>query len=83
MPGLNYIPTQFVLISGWVVKVSRYQRSRGMCGALLTTDIKLMSHILKLCERLVESRLRREVTISKQQHGLMPRKSTTDVMFAL
>ena len=38
---------------------------------------------MKLWERVVEARLRREVTFSEQQYGFMPRKSTTDAMFAL
>lgn len=45
--------------------------------------IKLISHSMKLWERVVETRLRREVMISEQQYGFMPRKSTTDAMFAL
>ena len=45
--------------------------------------IKLISHTMKLWERVVEARLRREVTINEQQYGFMPRKSTTDTMFAL
>ena len=45
--------------------------------------IKLISHTMKLWVRVVEARLRREVTISEQQYGSMPRKSTTDAMFAL
>ena len=45
--------------------------------------VKLISHTMKLWERVVEARLRREVIISEQQYGFMPRKSTTDVMFAL
>ncbi|KAI5629399.1 hypothetical protein C0J50_2331 [Silurus asotus] len=45
--------------------------------------IKLISHTMKLWERVVEARLREEVTICKQQYGFMPRKSTTDALFAL
>uniref|UniRef100_A0A3B4CLA2 ribonuclease H n=1 Tax=Pygocentrus nattereri TaxID=42514 RepID=A0A3B4CLA2_PYGNA len=45
--------------------------------------IKLMSHTMKVWERVVEARLRREVQISEQQFGFMPRKSTTDEIFAL
>ena len=44
--------------------------------------IKLMSHSMKLWERVVEARLRREVDICEQQYGLMPGKSTTDALFA-
>ena len=36
---------------------------------------------MKLWERVVEARLRREATISEQQYGFMPRKTTTDAMF--
>jgi exonuclease III len=45
--------------------------------------IKLMSHTMKLWERVVESRLRAEVNICEQQYGFMPKKSTTDAVFAL
>ncbi|KAI5606596.1 hypothetical protein C0J50_2095 [Silurus asotus] len=45
--------------------------------------IKLISHTMKLWERVVEARLREEVTICEQQYGFMPRKSTTDAIFAL
>ena len=44
--------------------------------------IKLISHTIKLWERVVEARLRREVTFGEQEYGFMPRKSTTDTMFA-
>ena len=37
--------------------------------------IKLISHIMKLWERVVEARLRHEVTISELQYGFIPRKS--------
>ena len=45
--------------------------------------IKLMSHIIKVWERIIEGRLRNRVEISKQQYGFMPGKGTTDAMFAL
>ena len=45
--------------------------------------IKLMSHSMKIWERVVEARLRREVKISEQQYGFMPGKSTTDAIFGL
>ncbi|KAK3536884.1 hypothetical protein QTP86_027008, partial [Hemibagrus guttatus] len=44
---------------------------------------KLMSHTMKLWERVVEARLRKVVEICQQQYGFMPRKSTTDAIFAL
>ncbi|KAK3531193.1 hypothetical protein QTP70_015134 [Hemibagrus guttatus] len=45
--------------------------------------IKLMSYTMKLWERVLEARLRKVVEICEQQYGFMPRKSTTDAIFAL
>ncbi|KAK3530878.1 hypothetical protein QTP70_003626 [Hemibagrus guttatus] len=45
--------------------------------------IKLMSHTMKVWERVVEARLRKVVEICEQQYGFMPRKSTSDAIFAL
>ncbi|MCJ8737802.1 hypothetical protein PDJAM_G00028250 [Pangasius djambal] len=45
--------------------------------------IKLMSHTMKLWERVVEARLRKVVEICEQQYGFMPRKSTKNAIFAL
>ena len=36
--------------------------------------IKLMSHIMKIWERIIEARLRERVEISKQQYRFMPGK---------
>ena len=46
-------------------------------------SIKLMSHTMKVWERIIEARLRDRVKISKQQYRFMPGKGTTDAMFAL
>ena len=45
--------------------------------------IKLMSHTMKVWERIIEARLRDRAEISKQQYGFMPGKGTTNAMFAL
>ena len=45
--------------------------------------IKLMSNSLKIWERVIENRLRGTVTMSDQQFGFMPGRSTTDAIFAL
>ncbi|XP_069994144.1 uncharacterized protein [Penaeus vannamei] len=45
--------------------------------------IKLMSHSMKLYERVQESRLRNIVEISEEQFGFMKGKSTTDAIFVL
>ena len=44
--------------------------------------IKLMSHIMKLWERIiVVAGIRKEVTIAEQQFGFMPGRTTTDTIF--
>ena len=45
--------------------------------------VKLISHSMKLWERVIEARLRDVVSICAQQFGFMLRKSTTDAIFAL
>ena len=45
--------------------------------------IKLMSHTMKLWERVIEARTRKEVTIAEQQFRFMPGRSTTDAIFRL
>ena len=42
-----------------------------------------MSHTMKLWERVMGSRIRKEVTIAKQQFGFMPVRNTTDAIFCL
>ena len=43
--------------------------------------IKLMSHIMKLWERVIEARIRKEVRIAEQQFWFMPGRSTIDAIF--
>ena len=45
--------------------------------------ITLVSHTMTVWERIIETRLRDRVEISKQQYEFMPGKETTDAMFAL
>ena len=45
--------------------------------------IKLMSHTMKLWEKVIETRIKKEVTIAEQQFGFMPGRSTTDAIFCL
>ena len=42
--------------------------------------IKLLSHTMKVWERVVELRMRRIVTISENQFGFMPGRSTTEAI---
>ena len=38
---------------------------------------------MNLWERVIEARIRKEVTIAEQQFGFMPGRSTTDAIFCL
>ena len=42
-----------------------------------------MSHTMKLLERVIEARIKKEVTIVEQQFEFMPGRSTTDAIFYL
>ena len=42
------------------------------CGSCRV--IKLMSHTMKIWERIIKARLRDRVEISKQQYGFMPER---------
>ena len=43
-------------------------------------DIKLLSHTMKVWERVVEMRVRKVVSISENQFGFMPGRSTTEAI---
>ena len=45
--------------------------------------IKLMSHSMKIWERVIDARLRKNVKIGEQQYGFMPGRSATDAIFGL
>ena len=45
--------------------------------------IKLMSHTIKIWERIIEAKLRDRIEISKQQYRFMPGKGITDALFLL
>ena len=46
-------------------------------------SIKLMCHIMKLWERVIEQRLRHKTTILYNRFGFMPRRSTMEVIYLL
>ena len=45
--------------------------------------IKLMSHSMKLWERVIEAKIKKKVTMAKQQFGFMPGRSNTNAIFCL
>ena len=67
----------------WSVLIPIYKNKGDAqcCGKY--RGIKLMSHTMKVREKIIEARLRDIVEITKQQYGFMPGKRTTDAMFAL
>ena len=64
-----------------LIPIYKNKRDAQCCGNY--RGIKLMSHTMKVWERIIKARLRDRVEISKQQYGFMPGKGTTDAMFAL
>jgi hypothetical protein len=45
--------------------------------------IKLMSHIIKLWERIIKHRLRRVTNVTENQFGFMPGRSTMETIFLI
>ena len=64
-----------------LIPIYKNKKDAQCCGKY--KGIKLMSHTMKVWERIIEARLRDRVEISKQQYGFMLGKETTDAMFAL
>jgi len=48
---------------------------------MIIGGIKLLSHTIKLWERVIEKRLRKDISITKNQFGFMPGRSTTEVIY--
>ncbi|XP_067121871.1 uncharacterized protein [Centruroides vittatus] len=46
-------------------------------------SIKLLSHTMKIWEKIVERRITQESEIGKKQFGFMPERGTADAIFAL
>ena len=44
--------------------------------------INMISHTMKIWERVIDRRLREETTIGEEQFGFMPGRGTTDAIFA-
>ncbi|KAK3521020.1 hypothetical protein QTP86_018665, partial [Hemibagrus guttatus] len=65
------------------VSVPIFKNKGDVQSCSIYKGIKLMSRTMKLWERVVEARLRKVVEVCEQQYGFMPRKSTTDAIFAL
>ena len=64
-----------------IVPIYKNKGDAHQCGNY--RGIKLTSHTMKVWERVIEARLRRDVEIADQQYGFMPGRSTTDAIFGL
>ena len=56
-------------------------------GDLLNSNsrrgIKLLEHVFKMYEKVLDRRLREVIDIDKMQYGFMPRRGTVDAVFVL
>nr|XP_009597264.1 uncharacterized protein LOC104093243 [Nicotiana tomentosiformis] len=64
----------------WGTVVPLYKNKGGMHSCNNYRDIKLLSHIMKFWERVVEARVRRTVSVSDNQFGFMPGRSTMEAI---
>ena len=73
------IPTEWRY--GVIIHICKEKGDIKDCGNY--RGIKLMSHTMKIWERIIERRLREETTIGDEQFGFMPGRGTTDAIFAV
>src|SRR3989441_962022 len=63
----------------WMVNVYKGKGNALECSSY--RGIKLLEHVLKVLERVIETRLRKTVKIDDMQFGFSPGKGTTDAIF--
>ena len=63
----------------WMVSVYKGKGDALECGSY--RGIKLIDHVMKVLERVIEKRIRSRVEVSDMQFGFMPGKGTTDAIF--
>ncbi|KAF3656754.1 putative U-box domain-containing protein 34-like [Capsicum annuum] len=64
----------------WSTMIPLYKNKGDIQSCNNYRGIKLLSHTMKIWERVVERRLRRVVSISENQFGFMPGRSTTETI---
>ena len=62
-----------------LIPLNKHKGDAQQCGNY--RGIKLMSHTMKVWEKVIEARIRSEAEISDQQYGFMPGRRTTDAIF--
>ena len=63
----------------WMVNVYKGKGDALECGSY--RGIKLLEHVMKILERVMEGRVRKIVRIDDMQFGFMAGKGTTDAIF--
>ena len=63
----------------WMVNVYKGKGDALECGSY--RGIKILEHVMKIFERVIEGRVRKLVKIDDMQFGFMERKGTTDAIF--
>ena len=63
----------------WMVNVYKGKGNALECGSY--RGIRLLEHVMKILERVVEARVRKVVKIDDMQFGFMAGKGTTDAIF--
>jgi len=63
----------------WMVKVYKGKGDALECGSY--RGIKLLDHVMKVLERVIEKRVRSKVCINDMQFGFRPGRGTTDAIF--
>ena len=63
----------------WMVNVYKGKGDALECGSY--RGIKLLDHVMKVLERVIEKKVRNKVVISDMQFGFRPGKGTTDAIF--
>jgi hypothetical protein len=65
------------------ILVPIFKNKGGMQSCTNYRGIKLMSHTMKLCEKIIEHRLRGVTNVTENQFGFMLERSTTDAIFLI
>ena len=63
----------------WMVYAYKGKENALECSSY--RGIKLLEHVLKVLERVIEARIRKIVKIDEMQFGFSPGKGTTDAIF--
>jgi hypothetical protein len=65
------------------ILVSIFKNKGGVQSCTHYQGIKLMSHAMKLWERIIEHHLREVTNITENQFGFMPERSTMEAIFLI